>query len=211
MCYKIELNIWLYDIVYKGISYSNLNHTKPTSLYTHCIMEKRINTRIQQYISKFKDDVRNKIVELQLGNTESINELLEHIYEYDRLVLEKDDFVKRKRVQNAIPSSNRCNAKRANGVQCTRRRKQDCEFCGTHFKGTPHGLVCEGVVDTNSTNHTQKIEVVAKEIKGIVYYVDKYNNVYKTEDILQGINNPSIIAKCVVSGNQYTIPEFGLV
>lgn len=175
-------------------------------------MEKRINTRIQQYVSKFKDDIRTKLVDLKFDNTKQVNDLLEHIYEYDRLILEKDDFVKRKRVQNAIPSSNRCNAKRANGVQCTRRRKVNCEFCGTHFKGTPHGMVGESTFDTASGDNTNhKLEVIATEIKGIVYYIDKYDNVYKTEDILQGIDNPAIIAKCVKHGTHYTIPEFGLV
>ena len=175
-------------------------------------MEKRINTRIQQYISKFKDDIRVKLVDLGFENTKQVNDFLEHIYEYERLVLEKDDFVKRKRVQNAIPSSNRCNARRANGIQCTRRRKADCEFCGTHFKGTPHGMVGEGTTDTTSSDNTShKMEVIATEIKGIVYYIDKYDNVYKTEDILQGVHNPAIIAKCAKQGSQYTIPEFGLV
>jgi hypothetical protein len=174
-------------------------------------MEKRVNTRIQQYISKFKDDVRTKIFELQFGNTPEINDLMEYICEYDRLVLDKDDFIKRKRVQNAVPSLNRCNAKRASGEQCTRRRKADCEFCGTHFKGTPHGLICDNASSTNAEYPAQKIEVIAKEIKGIVYYIDQFDNVYKTEDILRGTHNPAIIAKCVKQGAQYTIPEFGLV
>jgi hypothetical protein len=174
-------------------------------------MEKRINAKIQQYMSKFKDDIRNKVVALGFQNTDPVNDLLEHIYEYERLVLEKDDFVKRKRIQNAIPSSNRCNAKRANGEQCTRRRRNDCEFCGTHFKGTPHGLACEPTIGVGEERPTQKHEVFAMDIKGIVYYIDRYDNVYKTEDVLQGVSNPTIIAKCIKTGNQYTIPEFGLV
>ena len=40
-----------------------------------------------------------------------------------------------------VPSSERCMAKRANGEQCTRRKKQDSCYCGTHTKGTPHGTV----------------------------------------------------------------------
>ncbi len=162
-------------------------------------------------MSKFKDDIRNKVVALGFQNTDPVNDLLEHIYEYERLVLEKDDFVKRKRIQNAIPSSNRCNAKRANGEQCTRRRRNDCEFCGTHFKGTPHGLACEPTIGVGEERPTQKHEVFAMDIKGIVYYIDRYDNVYKTEDVLQGVSNPTIIAKCIKTGNQYTIPEFGLV
>jgi len=198
-------------VIYYIISY-HIRYNLKQSNIQYLIMEKRINTRIQQYISKFKDDIRLKLVDLGFENTKQVNDLLEHIYEYERLVLEKDDFVKRKRVQNAIPSSNRCNARRANGIQCTRRRKADCEFCGTHFKGTPHGMVGEGTADTTSSDNTsQKMEVIATEIKGIVYYIDKYDNVYKTEDILQGVHNPAIIAKCVKQGSQYTIPEFGLV
>ena len=46
---------------------------------------------------------------------------------------------------------------------------------------------------------------------GIVYYVDKSNNVYKTEDIIEGKQNPRIVAKYVKDGAKYKIPEFGLV
>jgi len=58
---------------------------------------------------------------------------------------------------------------------------------------------------------TKKIDVVATNIMGIVYYIDKFNNVYKTEDILEGKTNPAIIAKAKqVNGKTY-IPELGLV
>lgn len=171
-------------------------------------MEKRINKKIETYLSGFKDNIRNKIIELQFSDKTKINELLEYVYEYNRLALSRDDFVKRKRLKNAIPLLNRCNAKRANGEQCTRRRRDDCEFCGTHYKGTPHGSVSteDGVKNTQ----TQKMEVVAEDICGIVYYIDKYNNVYHTEDILKGCDNPRIIAKYIKTGNVYTIPEFGI-
>ncbi len=169
-----------------------------------------MNSKIQAHLAKFKSDVRSKIIDLGFGGHSQTNELIEYITEYERLVLEKDDFVKRKRVQNEIPISNRCNAKRASGEQCTRRRRNDCDFCGTHYKGTPHGLVCDAA-GNDEERHSHKHEVVATDIMGIVYYIDKYNNVYRTEDILQGVNNPKIIAKCVHHGNQYTIPEFGLV
>jgi len=46
---------------------------------------------------------------------------------------------------------------------------------------------------------------------GIVYYLDKTNNVYKTEDILEGKQNPRIVAKYTKEGTKYKIPEFGLV
>lgn len=175
-------------------------------------MEKRINDMSKQYSSKMKDDIRNKIVELDLGSAPRINELLEFVYEYERLCFEKDDFVKRKRVKNVVPLMNRCNARRANGEQCTRKRRDDCEFCGTHYKGTPHGLVTQA--DGNELTESPevvKLDVFAEEIGGIVYYIDKMRNVYKTDDILQSKLNPSVVAKWEKTGERYTIPEFGLM
>lgn len=173
-------------------------------------MEKRINDLSKQYVAKFKDDVRKKIMELGLGETEGMNELIEYIIEYDRLCFEKDDFLKRKRIKNAVPQINRCNAKRANGEQCTRKRRDGCEFCGTHYKGTPHGLIT-GEESDEPTQETVKIEVFAEDISGIVYYIDKYGNVYKTDDILNNLPNPNVIAKWVKNNGKYTIPEFGLM
>jgi hypothetical protein len=169
-------------------------------------MEKRLNKSVENYISTFKNNIRDKSITINFEEKTKINELLEYIYEYERLIFAKEDFVKRKRVKNSIPSTNRCNARRANGEQCTRRRKDDCEFCGTHSKGVPHGFMEED----NVTESTQKLEVVAEEIQGIVYYIDKFNNVYKTEDIISGKENPQIIAKCIKTNHGYSIPQLGL-
>ena len=170
-------------------------------------MEKRLNTKIEEYITKFKDEIRNKMIALNMEDKSKGSDLLQYIYDYDRLCLQKDDFVKRKRVKNSIPNSNRCIAKRANGEQCTRRRKTDCEFCGTHSKGTPHGVI----QSDSSTNVTHKVELFATEIRGIVYYLDSMNNVYKTEDVLDARENPRVVAKYMKIGDTYTIPELGVV
>jgi hypothetical protein len=170
-------------------------------------MEKRLNKKIETYVTSFKDSIRTKITDLCFEEKTKLNELLEFIYDYERLTVIKDDLVKRKRIKNSIPVNNRCNAKRSNGEQCTRRRKNKCEFCGTHVKGTPHGFF---QTDENSDNSIQKMEVVAQEVCGIVYYIDKFNNVYKTEDILEGKQNPSVIAKCIKQNGVVTIPELGL-
>lgn len=172
-------------------------------------MEKRLNTKIESYISKFKNDIRNKMIELNdKTNDNTMSLLIEYIYDYERLIIEKDDLVKRKRVKNSIPKDNRCLAKRANNEQCTRRRKNCSDFCGTHCKGIPHG-----VIDSNNVCEivNKTIEVFAQEIQGIVYYLDKYNNVYKTEDIMLSKENPEIIGKYEKNNNKYTIPCLGLV
>jgi hypothetical protein len=153
-------------------------------------MEKRINKKFETYISEFKDAIRGKISTMNIAEKEKINELIEYIYEYERLSFTKDDFAKRKRVKNSIPNINRCNACRANGEQCTRRRKENSDFCGTHFKGTPHGLT---TTSEESNSVMKSVEIFAEDIQGIIYYIDRFNNVYKNSDILEGITNPKII------------------
>jgi len=131
------------------------------------------------------------------------------------MTINESDFKKRKRIKNTVPQFELCIAKRANGEQCTRRKKTDGEysetvthFCGTHVKGTPHGIV---TTDVEAPKPNAKVEVWVKDIKGINYYIDSQHNVYKPEDILTNKMNPSIIAKWVkVTDDIYSIPQFGI-
>lgn len=192
-------------------------------------MEKRINKKIEQYIVQFKDDIRNKInslnqQKLEVGSKYPIaspdvtnyidnmdqtqecrkfSELIEYIYEYEKLTLTNDDFIKRKRLKNSIPNMNRCTAKLANGEQCTRRRKKDCEYCGTHYKGLPHGLM-DPNENPNSSNK-KTIDIFTEDILGIIYYMDKYNNIYNVTDVLECKENPQIIGKYSKNGSEYKI------
>ena len=166
-------------------------------------MEKRINTTLEKYLIQFKDDIKKKVSELDFQEKSKTNELLEYVYEYERMILSKEDFSKRKRVQNSIPVNNRCIAVKSNNERCTRRRKDDCEYCGTHYK---NGIIEEGV---ESNQSMKKLEVSAREIDGIVYYVDDFQNVYRTEDILNEVENPKIIAHYqLMNGNRYIINQF---
>ena len=173
-------------------------------------MEKRLNNKMDSYLQQFKEDIRTKIEEIGLVRDEKMDELMTYIFEYKRLQFETNDLHKRKRVKNSIPKYDRCSARRANGEQCTRRRKDDFDYCGTHIKGTPHGVAdLDG--EQSSINNTKKIEVWTVDIKGILYYIDNFNNVYQTEDIIENKVNPSVIAKYVLNEqNEYSIPEFGI-
>lgn len=170
-------------------------------------MERRLNKKVESYISLFKDSIRDKATQLGLNNDTTSTQLLQYIYDYDRLSFNKEDFQKRKRVKNFVPIYDRCCAKRASNEQCTRRRKDGSEYCGTHMKGTPHGILD---VQNDNKVTTQKVEVWAQDIQGIVYYIDKCNNVYETSDIIKNQINPKIIAKYVKDGENYSIPEFNV-
>ena len=172
-------------------------------------MERRLNKKLETYITTFKDSIREKCTQLGLNSDMKSTQLLQYIYDYDRLSFNKEDFQKRKRVKNFVPVYDRCCAKRANDEQCTRRRKDGSEYCGTHVKGTPHGIVVENA-NEQQKNNTHKVEVWVQDIQGIVYYIDNSNNVYDTADIIKNQVNPKIIAKYVKNGETYSIPEFNI-
>jgi len=163
-------------------------------------MERRISKKVNDYIHNFKNEIAEKIK--AMDSTDS-SEIMNYVYEYKNFELTKEDFMKRKRVKNMVPVYERCCAKRANGQQCTRRKKDDSQYCGTHSKGTPHGIMNENETVSNIT----KVEVSAIDIKGIVYYLDNEGNVYDTEDIIANKKNPRIIAKYEKIEEEYSIPS----
>lgn len=157
-------------------------------------MDKRINTQLEKYLVGFKDQIKKKVTELGFEEKSKTNELLEFVYEFERLVFTKDDFAKRKRIQNTIPVDNRCIATKSGGERCTRRRKEECEYCGTHSKNISNN-------PDQKADSTKKMEVFAKEMEGIVYFVDHFNNVYRAEDIMNEVENPKIVATYEVLAN----------
>jgi hypothetical protein len=166
-------------------------------------MERRLNKKINDYVHDFKKNVVEKIQSSNKNNQIGMIEVINYIYQYDNFELNKDDFMKRKRIKSMVPVYERCCAKRANGEQCTRRKRDDNQYCGTHSKGTPHGMIN----DQEPLLTTKKIEVNAIDIKGIVYYLDNIGNVYDTEDVISNVKNPRIIAKYEKNGDNYSIPE----
>lgn len=167
-------------------------------------MEKRIQERIHSYFTLFRDDFK-KYIETTSISIEQQTSLMNYIENYPILQLEKDDFMKRKRVKNNVPYYERCMAYRANTQQCTRRRKKDCLFCGTHTKSQPHGIVSEN----NEKTGFKKVLISQHDIGGIMYYIDDEENVYDPTDLMNGSKTPRIIAKYIRNpDNTISIPEF---
>lgn len=185
-------------------------------------MERKISAKIDTYIIDLKDALSSKIRELgtaasaaaaseSIGNTtdgftggttagtaidQLCKQLTKFVYEYEKLKLTKEDFMKRKRVKNMVPIQQRCLAKRANGEQCTRKKKEGCDYCGTHTKGVPCSIMDDEKdgVDNPKLNQ-QNVNIWVQNIKGIEYFIDGSQNVYKHEDVINNSTNPRIIAK----------------
>lgn len=189
-------------------------------------MERRISGRIDSYIIEFKDALSSKIRELgtaasaaaaseldrsgsgsgsgsgsencQANTTidQLCKQLTTFVYEYEKLKLTKEDFMKRKRVKNTVPIQERCLAKRANGEQCTRKKKEGCDYCGTHTKGVPCSIMDNDEENSDKSKlNQQSVNIWVQNIKGIEYFIDGSQNVYKHEDVINNSTNPRIIAK----------------
>ena len=172
-------------------------------------MERRLNKKTEDFTAEFKNNVREHASKLGISQTNpETNALLQYIYDYKRLEFGKDDFTRRKRVKNSVPFFERCCANRASGEQCTRRRKDLSEYCGTHVKGTPHGIMSSTTVEVKKTN--KQTEVWAQDIRGIIYYLDKNENVYQPEDIISNKINPRVIAKYERRGDVFSIPSLNV-
>jgi hypothetical protein len=164
-------------------------------------MENRVAAKVNEYQTQFKLDIKKWVDALEGSEMELPvkSSLLKYIFDYEALKLESVDFARRTRIKSHVEHYLRCSALKAGGEQCTRRKKNDSCYCGTHDKSRPHGAIEKGDVVENKLT---KINVWPQEIKGILYYIDNNNNIYKTEDIVSNKINPRVVA-------EYTIDATG--
>ena len=161
-------------------------------------MEKKIENKLKVYINEFKTNLQEKI-----KTEENKLELLKYLENYKMIELSPEDFKRRKRIKNVIPDYNRCIAKKGDSSRCTRKKKENTDFCGTHEKAIPYGTI-----DINTNKQIiNNVDIWYQEIKGIYYYIDKVNNVYLPEDILLNKTNPRIIATWKLDGSDYIIND----
>ncbi|GAF79481.1 unnamed protein product [marine sediment metagenome] len=171
--------------------------------------ETKLNASIQQHFGDFKNKLRE-----QIGIQPSPSGIMDFVDSYEFPVLVEEDYSKKRRVKNPIPFHEKCTAKAANGEQCSRRKKKGSEFCGTHNKARPHGIITPPQEDGKNEGENvvkKEIEVWLEDINGIMYWINDVGTVYHPDDIRNNIENPRVIAhyeKNVVDGEEvYKISE----
>jgi len=184
-------------------------------------MHKKCNKFLDGELNEFKKSLKQKLVELgivNVGNNKTVTnedeetkkmlkiskELLKFINDFKPKQFAAEDFKKRKRVKNIVPVQERCMALRSDKQQCTRRKRNGHEFCGTHIKGIPHGKKN----NTHKVVNEKTIALKTQDIMGIIYYIDERENVYNPRDIMNNKKNPQIIAKYTKKGDKYSIKNF---
>lgn len=160
-------------------------------------MEKNLKLKIHNHFNTNKNIIRQWIEEGELklvdsNNNDRTKDFINQLNEMQPYELSKDDFKRRTRLRTVIPKHSQCRAIRLNGEQCTRKKKTTCEYCGTHMKGLPKGEVEE---EKGASAELAKTQIWIEEICGIHQYIDDEGNIYSTEDIMENIKNPRIIAK----------------
>lgn len=162
-------------------------------------MDRKINAKIDDYLTTFK---QNLIDELNKNNNAASNaanaSMIQYILNYEHCKIVVEELHKKKRIINHISPEIRCTAKLANGGQCTRKKNCDSEYCGTHVKGLPYGMHNEDEEKREKEEKEKEETVVTvdawlQDINGIACYVDANSNVYRTEDIINNIPNPTVI------------------
>ena len=158
-------------------------------------MEHSLNTKLSESAEQFREDMATwiKTNQIQITNHEGKNcyeDFITYIHSYENIQFTKDDLKKRTRTKTLIATFERCCALRSNHEQCTRKSKKDEVYCGTHMKGQPYGIL-----DAEPKSSDTKLEVWLEDINGVHQYTDKEGNIYSSEDILQKVTFPRIIAK----------------
>ena len=160
-------------------------------------MERRINAVIGEYIKKMKSDTMKYAQQLNITGNNGVQDVLQFVSDYERLELKEEHFAKRQRIKHVVAPEKRCNGRRGEGTQCTRRKQDGKEYCGTHMKTS---ALCELVNDDASASTssmesplTKTLEVWSEEIKGIMYYVDVRGTIYDAEDIVCNKPSPRVL------------------
>lgn len=166
-------------------------------------MERKMNMLVQNYVSKFKSDTVKYAQSLNIAGDEKVGAVLQFVCDYDRLILTAEDFAKRQRIKHVVPPELRCNGKRGAGNQCTRRKQEGKEYCGTHAK-VNYALASASLDSTlcTETSPTETLEVWCEEINGIMYYVDKKSNIYDASDVVCNKLSPKVLGKYTKSSGE---------
>tara|TARA_B100000902_G_C27256617_1_gene888215 strand:+ start:375 stop:914 length:540 start_codon:yes stop_codon:yes gene_type:complete len=172
-------------------------------------MEKLISNKVSDHVESIKSNLTTRINIINKQETitnEDLNTLLEEINAIKSVVFSKEDFAtKRNRTRNTVHKSERCIARKSAGEQCSHRKQEGKLYCGTHSKGTPHGVISDEV-DTNKV--TSKVAINVIDIDGILYHVDSMGNVYDPIDIVSNAKHPKVISKYEKhEDGTYTIPS----
>jgi hypothetical protein len=150
--------------------------------------KKKMDAKILEIVATFKTNIREQAKNLGLfdeedGFNEKMTLLLTYIEEYNPL---HEKHKRRKRSASTIDPNIQCMAILENNQQCPRKKATNKDFCTTHKRGAPFGIV-------QGNNGHQNRVLVLENLEGIEYYIDENNRIYSMEAILNHKPDPPVI------------------
>lgn len=141
-------------------------------------------------ISLYSDNLKNILINISKEYDIDKNVLLSKYLKFDNLRSKK-----KKKKTELLPSC-LCMARKQDGNQCTRRRKQGGEFCGKHIKNRKYGRIDDNSNIVGKLAEDDNYIMTWVEIfNGKEYLVDTNNVVYT-----KNISSPKIIGKKISDG-----------
>lgn len=147
-------------------------------------LKKIFNDKLCVILNEISDDY-------QLNNDKLVKKYIDDSFDID---FSAAPIKKRKRKQNKLLAKNElCMARKADGLQCTRRRRDGTEFCGKHASNLKYGRVDDE--ELNDSNKDQ-IKCTLEKIDGNSYLVDCNSKLVYTFDT----DNPTVVGKMAEDG-----------
>jgi hypothetical protein len=146
------------------------------------LSNKNFNTIVENEVNKAIDYIINNY-----GLLQHKDEIIENV---SKLIDKNHGKVKRKKAE--IPENEKCQGRKIDNTQCTRRCKIGETYCGSHLKNLPFGYMGDGITITpkeKGKRGRKKKEVINKQYietwidtqLGDNYLIDKNGLVYKND------------------------------
>jgi len=141
-------------------------------------------------INLYSHNLKNILTSIAKEYNIDKNSLISKYINFDNLKSKK------KKKKNELLPSCLCMARKQDGNQCTRRRKQEGEFCGKHIKNKKYGRIDDNSNIVGKLAEDDNYIMTWVEIfNGKEYLVDTNNIVYT-----KNISSPKIIGKKLSDG-----------
>lgn len=156
---------------------------------------------ISKYLLQAFHEQMKKIL-LDISNKYDINKEELYINYLNSDILKNSSYLKktRKKKNSTTNLLCLCMARKQDGNQCTRRRKDNLEFCGKHTNNKKYGRIDDYSNIIDKLAEDNYIMTWIEEFNGKEYLVDSNNIVY-TKDV----SSPIIIGKKLTNGTMESL------
>lgn len=128
----------------------------------------------------YSETIKNLLHRVAIDYDLDPDELKQRYLEDTLLLKTKDGVIQ----SEACNSSLICMARKQDGSQCTRRKKQDCEYCGKHVTNRRYGRIDENCMFESSNFIQTRLETFGDTD----YLVDENDIVFT-----YNVNKPSVV------------------